>query len=358
MENVNLVSLTMGKIGDKKKLQSIADFILKLSPSLYKKIVAYMMVRKTKKLLTLIGTISLFENPDIIHSLRTQPEGILAERLSLKYKNAKFCLTTWGQDFILWAETNSWLNIKSKDVLKKTDYIFPDNYRDDDIIKKKYGLKNKKTLVVPATGGIDIDFMDKLKIPKVFPLKGKINFLSTRGYDNTYVKLTELLLVYKRIVKDYPDTHFYIDLHKNIQLNKDIKIQSWIDENKLTNKITLLHLTREEMFTYMSKCRFHVSATLSDGMPLSLLESLYFGQTPIVFNHASTEILETQFSNYFSFSSYKISEIENCWRNALEAGSQKQEIIKLKNLEIIMKYYKRRSNIEKIVNIYQELIHQ
>ena len=351
MDGVNLIILNNDNQISKKKVEIIANLIQTISPKLYRYIISFVLARQTKRLIEKAEKITFKEKFDMIHALRTQPEGIIANALVKKLK-AKFYLTIWGQDFVLWAKHNSWLKQQTLKTIESTFYVFPDNLRDNRIIKEDYGFKHQKTLVLPATGGLDLDYLNNLELTELPDIKGELNFLSVRGYDNSYVKIKKLLHVFKRISKDYPTAHFYIDVHQKHNKVKDKKMHDWIKKEKLESQVTILHLTRQELFGYMSKCKFHVSATRTDGFPLSLLEGVYFGQTPIVFNHESTRVLENEFEYYYSFNSFKIEEIENAWRKAISESRVKQADIKITNQIKIVEKYERNKNITKIVEKY------
>lgn len=352
MDGIKMLTLNQGGFGDKSGLQSIASLILKLSPSIYRVIVTFFLSRRTKKSISRLKSIKLTESPDVIHALRTQPEGIIACHIH-KRTRSKFVLTTWGQDFILWSKLDVWLSSKTKEVLNNLDTVLPDNFRDDKIIRKISKNSKLRSQVLPATGGLDFDFMQSYNTQSLAGISPKYSFLTTRGYENGYVKLKKVILVFKHIVKRYPESQLYIDLHSRVDEEKDKELMDYITANDLQSSVTLLHLSREEMFTYMSKCRYHVSVTYSDGMPLSLLESLYFGQTPIVFDHESTRILEQQFEHYHSFSSYNIGAIEKSWLSALGSEYVLQENIANQNRIMLEQYYSRSKNIHEVVKHYE-----
>lgn len=357
MKDVNLTLLSKGSLSDKKSLGYIANLILTISTSLYRRAVAFVLSRRTQELIQKAHQISLDEKPDIIHALRTQPEGIIANALLEKY-DVPLALTTWGQDFVLWPKYNLWIKNKSEETVKNASFIFPDNIRDDRIVKEISNNSAKETLVLPATGGLDLKYLNGLSLRQIPAIMGNLNFLHTRGYANTYINLNELLNTFKRIKVDYSEAHFYIDLHSNIYKEKDEELMTWIKKNKLEDSVTLLHLNREGMFSYMSKCRYHVSATYSDGLPLSLLEALYFGQVPIVFNHESTRVLENEFDYYYSFNSFNSSEIEKTWRKVIETQIPNQGELKVKNQAVILENYDRISNLIKIKEKYEYILNK
>lgn len=353
MNGIKLLSLNKGGFGDKSSFKGIASVILKVSPSIYRFIVTYFLARRTKKGLQKIASIDLPENIDIIHALRTQPEGILASKLVPRY-NSKFFLTTWGQDFILWSKLNIWLTLKTKAVLKSVDVFLPDNYRDDMIIKRISGRQKIKSLVIPATGGLDFPYLEKIDTSVPLHTTRENSFLTTRGHDNAYINLTKVITAFEKIKKEIPLAHLYIDLNNNVDETKYLTLQKLIERKNLSENVSLLHLSRIEMFRYMRHCKYHVSVTYSDGMPLSLLESLYFGQVPIVYDHESTRILEKQFENYFSFSNYSDTNICKAWKKAVIESSNDYVQNTEKNRKILKNHYSREENVDKLIELYEK----
>ena len=124
-------------MGSKSNVQFVADYILRLSANIYRRIVSFVLSKRTRKALEMTSVIVLEEKPDLIHALRTQPEGIIANALFERY-TAPLVLTTWGQDFILWSKFNKWIRKKTIETISNTSLVFPDNYRDNRIIKEDY----------------------------------------------------------------------------------------------------------------------------------------------------------------------------------------------------------------------------
>lgn len=294
--------------------------------------------------------------PDIIHAFRMQPEVIVAADLKDVFPNVPFVVTTWGQDFILFTRKGGAMHDLCRKSLEKTDLLLPDNERDERLAKQEFNL-NKQAIccVMPATGGVDFREFEHALDTKL-SLKGRINLLSMRGYENSYVRIHVLIKTFAEFVKKYPDSHLYIDASSKIQdLTRDNMVMRWIRKENLESKVTLLHLTRSELFQYMSSCDIYVSATISDGLPMSLVEALYLGMIPVVVDHESTKKIIAETRGGITYQTIQTKNILNAWEVSLEYLHNRNERV-FHNQQIINQMYNRNYNLNKVEGFYEELV--
>jgi glycosyltransferase involved in cell wall biosynthesis len=185
-------------------------------------------------------------------------------------------------------------------------------------------------------------------------LKPDFSFLSVRGYENATIRIRILLEALKIFRSKIGCGRLYIDTHQPRDDKRDARIRSWVHSLGLEDYVEVLHLDRLAMFSYMQHCDCYVSASRADGLPLSLLESLFFGQTPIVFNHESTKPLLEQFESMICFETHDPREIAKCWELAYrrrptqlaDVSHQRKKVIEL---------YSRNRGLREIAEIYSSL---
>ena len=352
MEGVYLILLNKDRLDSKSSaVKLIANIIQNLSSSLYLKLSAFRLKRISKRLSLILKDTELSVTPDIIHILRTQPEGLSSVEF-LKCHSSRKYLTTWGQDFVLWANSDAWMKKQTQALLQQIDNVYPDNHRDERIIREDYQRSSINSFVMPATGGLQLEFLDKFDNLPIINFKNQITFFTNRGYPSSFVKLKELLQAYKNILSIHPDSHFYIDLMSRTDIERDKTIKNWIRELGIEQSITILHLSREETFAYLRSCDYYVTATMSDGLPLSLLESIYFGIIPIVYNHESTSNLLLEFEKIYCYDDFNPEVISECVRNAIRDNKLSRESHTFINRKIIREKYNQEINLQKTLGHY------
>jgi glycosyltransferase involved in cell wall biosynthesis len=238
-----------------------------------------------KKVLAIANKI----NPDIIHALRIQPEGYLGKYAN---KNSKLFLSTWGQDLILY-KNNLVFNFLNKKTLKYVNTLFVDTLRDK-YIADLYGMKNSSTIkVFPATGGLDLNefeivsFDERSKLKKKFLLdrhfdENTITFLSCRGFGRRYIDFDIMLKTFHHLMEKGYDIHLIID--GNVNSPGFYYLSKMIKELKIENICTLISLNHGELIKYMKAIDYYISFSKSDGLPISMLESMICGMIPIMSN--------------------------------------------------------------------------
>lgn len=352
MDGVELILLNDRSLNSKSSLTvKLANFIQKISSNLYIKLSAFRLNRICDKIETLLQDLSLDFEPDVIHILRTQPEGIASLKFIKKY-NCRKLLTTWGQDFVLWADNSVSMKKLTNSLLSEIDIVYPDNHRDERIIKEEYNRSEIKSYVMPATGGLQLEKLDRYDEIPPLEFQSSITFFTNRGYSSSFVKLKVLLRAFKIIVERYPGSHFYIDLMSRVILERDNTIKDWISDFGLIDHVTILHLSRDQTFRYLRSCDYYISATTSDGLPLSLLETLYFGTVPIVYNHESTLKLMLEFNRIYGYDTHHPEIIANKVIEAVDDDSASRELIIKENRKVIKEKYTQSNNLKITLSHY------
>lgn len=268
----------------------------------------------------------LQERFDLVHAFRSQPEGVAAMAAVASDSELPFVLSTWGQDFVLFSRGRGAMRRSVRKMLNRVDVLLPDNARDERLARDVLGLKPSAiSRVVPATGGLQVERLAGVHEPPAL-VRGAPTLLSMRGYENVYIRLRVLLQAHRIFLEEYPDAHLYVDLHATRQeASRDAVVAGWIAELDLERHVTVLHLQQHEVFGYMKACDMYVSATMSDGLPMSLLEALYLGQIAVVRNHESTRPVTDAAAGAFTFDHMDPATIARSWSQAMHAAEPRGE---------------------------------
>jgi glycosyltransferase involved in cell wall biosynthesis len=318
-------------------------------PSLYARLRGRELLRQGhqqgERLPGLAGAI----DPDVIHVLRTQPEGLVALPLRELYPRVPFLLSTWGQDLVVWARSSRALNRATRRVVANTVHAFPDNERDARLLCREYGLSPGAYTVMPATGGLALESLEGAERTATRRLRGEPTLLSMRGYENAYIRIRVLLEALREFLRRHPSAHLYLDGPRGHP--GKAAVERWLRRYSLAENVTLVHLDRRELFEHMRSCDLYVSATISDGLPMSLLEALYFGQVPVVSNLESIRPPLVPGINGVVFETLTPEAIAEAWEHALRllpARIERQH----NNRAMMAMHFDRLTNIERIASVY------
>lgn len=293
--------------------------------------------------------------PDIIHAFRTVPEGALGLRLKQRFPQVPFFLSTWGQDLVAWTKFGRRVHAETRRVIEAVDVLFPDNPRDARLASEEFGLsKSARVHVMPAPGGVDTPALMRVDAaPLAAGWTGSPRLLAARGYENVYVKLRVQLEAFRLFRLRYPEAHLYIDGPAG-HPGKEQTLR-WIQRLQLQNHVSLVHLDRGAFLASMKACDLYVSATLSDGLPVSLLEALYFGLIPAVYDHESTAPLLRSVAEAATFTRMSPEDIAACWSRALSAAPTREHRM-ARNREVIRGQYDRDSNLSRVAEMYRRAV--
>lgn len=312
----------------------------------------YQIQKYQKNILAFIPMIQ----PDIIHAFRMQPEVIVASSLKKAFPKVPFVVTTWGQDFVLFTRQGGALHRLCQQSLEQVDLLLPDNERDERLAREEFGLNPQAMCkVMPATGGLNVGELEHIQETKN-NLKGKINLLSMRGYENSYIRIQVLIKAFSQFVKKYPEAHLYIDANIRIQdATRDAMILRWIQNEQLERSVTLLHLNRTELFQYMKACDMYVSATISDGLPMSLVEALFWGMIPVVVDHESTKKIVADTLGSVVYQKIEPAAIAHAWEEAIKYLHNRTDRTKY-NQQVLKVNYEREKNLRQVEDLYERLV--
>ncbi|MHB1097275.1 MAG: glycosyltransferase family 4 protein [Gemmatimonadaceae bacterium] len=291
--------------------------------------------------------------PDIIHAFRTQPEGIVALQLKRRFPRAKLCLTTWGQDFLIFGRGNATLRRMTREVVEAVDLLLPDNARDGAIAVEEYGLRPQATMhVMPAPGGLDLDAMRRFSLPRAeLPaLRGTPSLLTSRGHESGYNKLFAVIRAFKLVVATHPDAHMYIAVEPGEARIRDLRRR--IESMGLgADRATVFVPDRRSLMAHMQICDLNVFASATDGLAMTLLEAMYFGQVLVVANHSCYTPPLTDGENCVMFEKITPVAIAHAIRGAISLSGDRVQRVAY-NRQLIEESFDRDRNLMKIQQWY------
>jgi glycosyltransferase involved in cell wall biosynthesis len=225
---------------------------------------------------SLVKLINKFK-PDIIHSMHIQEAGYLTLEAKKRMKGnfPKWLVTNWGSELNLFAKLKSHKD-KIREVLESCDY-FSSECKRDLLIAQKYGFKGKFLNVVPNSGGLDFNYIKKLREETKKTSERKVVML--KGYQGwagralvgirAIERCAEFLIGFKIIIFciDTVEVRIAAEL-----LNKNTGIEVEIIEKETSH---------EEILKFHGKSRVSIGLSITDAISTSMLEAMLMGSFPI-----------------------------------------------------------------------------
>jgi len=260
----------------KKKVLRTPDFLLDGSESFFswadvaKKIFPE---RKTEKLLSIIKRIK----PDLIHSMHIQEAGYLTLEAKKRYRGVfpKWLVTNWGSELNLFSKISTQRD-KIKDVLSNCDYLSGE-CKSDIKIAKNLGFKGRFLPVIPVSGGIDFEKINKIKKTSITSERKNVML---KGYQNwagralvglrALERCSDVLGGYKIIIYSVGSVDVIIAAELFTQ-NTGIE----------TLIIPLGSTSHNEILSCHGSARISIGLSITDAISTSLLEAMAMGSFPI-----------------------------------------------------------------------------
>jgi glycosyltransferase involved in cell wall biosynthesis len=217
-----------------------------------------------------------FIRPDIIHALRIPFEGMLSYRSPVEIP---FLVSIWGNDITLHARGSPLMTTLTHRVLCRVDGLLADCHRD---IRLGYawGLRpNVPTLVVPGSGGIQLEKMKEnigsVALPEELPDTPLV--VNPRGQRPGSLRQDKFILAIPRILEKIPDVNFICP-----SLRGDSQVENLVASLGISDRVRLWpQLSQPQLWTLFSRAQVFVSPSLHDGTPNSLLEAMALGCFPV-----------------------------------------------------------------------------
>ncbi len=218
--------------------------------------------------------------PDLVHALRIPFEGMLAGRLP---NGLPLIVSIWGNDLTLHARGSPWMASQTRRCLHRTDGLIADAARDLRLAHSWGYPSERPTLVVPGSGGIDLEEIERCKelnpasIAAALPrdLRWVINPRGLRpGSLRTDVFFKSIPLV----LEQEPHTAFICPG----MAGQDAAIH-WVKQLGIEKHVYLLPtLPQPDIWAMFHQAQIYISPSIHDGTPNSFLEALACGCFPVV----------------------------------------------------------------------------
>jgi len=225
----------------------------------------------------LISKYSKKYNIKLIHAIELNHAGYIltkAERFGLP-SGRKLLLTSWGSD-IFWFMRFPKHRKQLKKILEISDEFISECSRDH-ALASELGFQGKFWNPTPVSGGYSKEFLTKERI-----LTSKRKLILVKGYESFVGRASIALEAVSNLKNDLEDfeLHVYSANKKTQRIVRKLRKNSNLNITSYSKK-SLTHMQMMELF---SRARLYVGVSLSDGISVSLLESIASGAFPIQTN--------------------------------------------------------------------------
>lgn len=216
--------------------------------------------------------------PDFVHALRIPFEGILAlatpEELPL-------AVSIWGNDLTLHAPATPQMSRWTRAVLQRADGLHADAARDLRLARTWGFAQERPSLLVPTSGGIDLQRMLGAHQPLPGEMEERIpphdrmviNPRGVRAYTCTAAFFQSIPLV----LQQHPRTVFVCPA-----MQGEREAENWKRRLNLDERVVLLpSLPQTQLWGLFVRSAVSVSVTTHDGTPNTLLEAMACGSFPV-----------------------------------------------------------------------------
>lgn len=259
----------------KKTAIKTTDFLLNRNASFFSwgnVIKKFFPERRTKKLLDIIKRIK----PDLIHSMHIQEAGYLTLEVKKRYKETfpKWLVTNWGSELNLFSKISGHKE-KIMDVLSKCDYLSGE-CSNDIKIAEKLGFKGGFLPVIPNSGGIDFEKINRIKKPG---LTSERRNIMLKGYQNWAGRALVGLRALERcsdVLKGYKILIYSVDT-----IDVIIATELFTQKTGIETFVIPLGTSHDEILSCHGSARISIGLSITDAISTSLLEAMVMGSFPI-----------------------------------------------------------------------------
>lgn len=293
-------------------------------------------------------------NPDVVHAMRIPFEGLVTHA-AVKIAKKPFVISTWGNDFTLFASRDPSIKTLTLDLLRDVNGLHSDCNKDVRIAHS-WGLGDHiPTTVAPGNGGINAavfhishdpeSLRKKHNLPVGVPL-----IINPRGLKE-YVRNDTFFASIPLVLKKFPDAFFIA-----LSMEGKAKAEEWVEKYDIGKSVRLLpSVSHAAMAEYFQASNLIISSSDHDGTPNSLLEGMACGCFPCAGDIESSHEWVTHGENGFIHDQNSPEALANDMIRAIEDEALRQSA-REKNQNIIQERCTIPASVSKIEHLYQQVL--
>jgi len=347
--NSKFLRFLINRYRSKKTVIKIPDFLMDGNTSFFSwgdVIKKFLPERRTEKLLRIIRRI----NPGLIHSMHIQEAGYLTLEAKKRYRGTfpKWLVTNWGSELNLFSKVSSQKN-KIRDVLSNCNYLSGE-CSNDIKIAKKLGFKGRFLPVIPNSGGIDFEKINRIKKPG---LTSERKNIMLKGYQNWAGRALVGLRALERcsdVLKGYRIFIYSVDT-----IDVIIAAELFTQKTGIETLIIPSNTSYDEILSYHGSARISIGLSITDAISTSLLEAMVMGSFPI---QSDTSCASEWFRNEEMGILVKPEDPENVEKAVRKAIADDDLVNRAADLNynILYKRFEYSKIKNKVVSIYNSLV--
>jgi len=222
--------------------------------------------------------------PDMIHALRIPFEGILA---SSAPGFMPLVVSVWGNDLTFHAHTSPFMGTWTRKTLSRADGLMADTRRDIEIADKWGKAGDMPALVVPGSGGLDLQEIRNIKSrgkKSLFQLpKNRLLVINSRGFRPGSVHQDTFFKSIPIVLEKVPDAFFVCTA-----MEGQPQAEKWVRDLGIRDNVLLLPtIGQEALWGLFARSQVYTSLSSHDGTPNSFLEAIASGCFPVAGDIAS-----------------------------------------------------------------------
>lgn len=217
--------------------------------------------------------------PDLVHALRIPFEGMLA---SFGPQEVPLAVSIWGNDLTLHARGSFLMRSLTLRTLHRARGLLADAHRDLRLGVEWGFNPAHPTLVVPGSGGIDLDEIARVRTIKHTTLSESIPagvplVVNPRGFRPGSVRNDTFFQAIPRILQSLPKTTFLCP-----SMAGQAEAERWVRDLGIASSVRLMPtLPQGMLWDLFQRAEVLTSISQHDGTPNSVLEGMACGCFPI-----------------------------------------------------------------------------
>lgn len=212
--------------------------------------------------------------PDLIHTLETQHAGYLAleARRRLGGRFPTWLHTPWGSDLFLFGRLAAH-EPRIREVMSAVDAYHPKSSRDADLARH-YGFQGTIFPVIAGNGGFDVEYVSHMR--NTLPPSKRMT-IHVKGYSGWAGRALFAL----RALRDMGDRLRGVSVRVT-SASPDVELAAELMKREQAMDIEVVPtVAHGEMLSLLGESRLSLGASISDGVPNSMLEAMAMGAFPI-----------------------------------------------------------------------------